>query len=261
MKLAFFDIDGTLWDSKRYIPQSTKDAIKKFREKGNMAFLCSGRARGNIASEELFEIGFDGVLGACGNHIELNGEVLYEKLLTDDQIKKIIEVSESCRMPIVFEGPKTHWISEKGFENDPYIDYLYKILGDYAKVLKGFEVGMRVNKFSADVWKNTDYETVKKELGSFLDFVEHEGVVVEFIPKGTSKATGIKWLCDYLKADVGDTYAFGDSINDKDMLEFVGHGICMGNGTDAAKNVAEYITTSLHDNGIYNAMIHYGLID
>ncbi len=260
MKIAFFDIDGTLWDSKAFIPESTKEAIRQYRAKGNMAFICSGRARGNIIAKELHDIGFDGVLAACGNHVELNGEVLHEKLLDDEQIKLCIDVADKYKMPIVLEGPKTHWISEKGFENDPYIDYLYEMLGDHARVLRGYEDGMRVNKFSADVWPDTDFGAIKRELGGFMDFIVHDGVVVEFIPKGTSKATGIKWLCDYLKVDIDDTYAFGDSINDKDMLEFVGHGICMGNGTEAARQVAEYITTDIHEDGIYNAMKHYNII-
>ena len=260
MKIAFFDIDGTLWDSHFVIPESTKDAIRQFRAGGNLAFICSGRARGNIVAKELHDIGFDGVLAACGNHVELNGKVLYERLLTDEQVKKCISVAEQTGMPIVLEGPGTHWISEKGFENDPYIEYLYDMLGDHARVLKGYETDMRVNKFSADVWEYVDYELIKHELGAFMDFIEHDGVVVEFIPKGTSKATGIKWLCEYLKVSSEDTYAFGDSINDKDMLEFVGHGVCIGNGTEAAKAVAEYITTDIHDNGIYNAMKHYNLI-
>ena len=57
-----------------------------------------------------------------------------------------------------------------------------------------------------------------------------------------------------------DTYAIGDSVNDLDMLAFVGHGIAMGNATQVAKDAAEYITTSLHEEGIYTALKHYGLI-
>ena len=57
-----------------------------------------------------------------------------------------------------------------------------------------------------------------------------------------------------------DTYAFGDSANDVEMLEFVAHGIAMGNGTDVAKNAAEFITTDIHKDGIWNGLKHYGLI-
>ena len=90
--------------------------------------------------------------------------------------------------------------------------------------------------------------------------LEHEGHVVEFVPKGTSKATGIDWLCRHMGIKNEDTYAIGDSVNDLDMLSFVGHGIAMGNGTPPAKEAAEFVTTDIYDDGIKHAMEHYGLI-
>ena len=47
-KAVFFDIDGTLWDFKMNIPESTKKALKELRKNGYYAFLCSGRSRSNI---------------------------------------------------------------------------------------------------------------------------------------------------------------------------------------------------------------------
>ena len=88
----------------------------------------------------------------------------------------------------------------------------------------------------------------------------HGDIVIEMVPKGYSKATGIIYLCDKLGINIEDTFAFGDSANDIEMLKCVGCGIAMGNGTDDAKNVADYVTDSLHDDGIYNACKHFGLI-
>ena len=88
----------------------------------------------------------------------------------------------------------------------------------------------------------------------------HDNVVLECTPKGTSKATGIEWLCKHLGVAKEDTYGIGDSINDLEMLQCVGHGIAMGDGTQAAKDVAEYVTTPLWEDGIYHALQHYGLI-
>ena len=73
-KAVFFDIDGTLWDEKMQIPQSTKEALKRLRENGHYAFLCSGRSRSNIRSPRLLELGFDGVVAACGTHIDFHKE-------------------------------------------------------------------------------------------------------------------------------------------------------------------------------------------
>ena len=61
-----------------------------------------------------------------------------------------------------------------------------------------------------------------------------------------------------LKQD--ETMAFGDADNDLDMIAYVKTGIVMGNGSDNMKKIADYITDSVDNNGIYNAVRHYGLI-
>ena len=259
-KLIFFDIDGTLWDEKMNIPDSTVPTLKELQKNGHKIFLCSGRARSNIRDSKLLGIGFDGIIAACGNHIELDGKVVHENILPPELTEHVIDVLKECHMPVVLEGPDCHWIDKDGFKDDPYILYLFQKLEKSAKVLNGYSKDMQINKFSADILPSTDYDRIKAELGGQFEILEHEGNVVEFIPKGTSKATGIAWVCEHLQVDREDTYAIGDSVNDLDMLSFVGHGVAMGNGTAPAKEAAEYITTDIHEDGIRNAMKHYGLI-
>lgn len=259
-KIVFFDIDGTICDDKMEIPESTVCAIKRLRENGHLAFLCSGRSRGNIRSEKLHAIGFDGIIASCGNYVEMNKEVLYEKILDGELVKKIIRLCREHRMPIVLEGSKYLWLDENGFESDPYVDYLLADLGDCAIYLKEYTEDICINKFSADIMEYTNFDAIRSELEDEFDFLLHEGNVVECVPKGTSKATGIQWLCKHLGIALEDTYAIGDSVNDLDMLGFVGHGIAMGNASATAKEVAEYVTTDIHVDGIQNALAHYGLI-
>ncbi|MCM1282607.1 MAG: Cof-type HAD-IIB family hydrolase [Muribaculaceae bacterium] len=260
-KLIFFDIDGTLWDAQMEIAESTVTALHGLRERGHKIFLCSGRARGNIRSDKLLGIGFDGIVAACGNHIEMDGKILYEYILPPEQVRRVFQITRECRMPVVLEGPERHWIDEVGFEEDPYVAYLFQEMGNTAIPLKAYTPDIRINKFSADVRPHTDYATVKEKLSDVFDFLEHDGSVIEVVPRGTSKASGIDWLCKYLGVDREDTYAVGDSVNDLDMLRFVGHSIAMGNASEAAKAAAEYVTTDIHADGILRAMQHYGLLD
>lgn len=81
MAYIFFDIDGTLWDEKMQIPESTIPTIKQLQKNGHKTFLCSGRSRSNINDKRLLGIGFDGIVAACGNHVEMDGKVLYENIL------------------------------------------------------------------------------------------------------------------------------------------------------------------------------------
>ena len=84
-----------------------------------------------------------------------------------------------------------------------------------------------------------------------------KGDIIEISEQAPLHLTG---LCDYLGIPVEETYAIGDSINDLEMLQFVGHSIAMGNASQSAKDVAEYITTHIHEDGILNALRHYNLI-
>ena len=88
----------------------------------------------------------------------------------------------------------------------------------------------------------------------------HNERVVEIVPKGCHKGKGILEICEYLGVDIEDTYAFGDSANDIGMLDTAGTAVVMGNGSDMAKEHADYVTTDLLDDGIWNACKHLKLI-
>ena len=81
MAAIFFDIDGTLWDRDNNIPQSTKEAIHQLQENGHQTFLCSGRTRVFINSEELLGMGFDGIVCGCGTFIEYKGKEMLIMIL------------------------------------------------------------------------------------------------------------------------------------------------------------------------------------
>lgn len=260
-KYVFFDIDGTLWDENMVVPESTKVAIKKLQENGHKAFICTGRAMGNVNDPQFDEIGFDGFIAACGNHVEMDGKILYERNMSYEDVKAIYDVSRQYHLPIIYEGSKYQWMDREGFEGDSYIAYIVENLKDAARFLDECELEeIEANKFSALVNENTNYPAVEETLSESFDFMDHGDGIIEAVPKGTSKATGIAWLCEHLNIAKEDTYALGDSINDLEMLGFVGHSIAMGNASVLAKEAAEYVTTHIHEDGVLNALKYYNLI-
>ena len=85
----------------------------------------------------------------------------------------------------------------------------------------------------------------------------HEGEVTVL---GVTKREGMKAVEDYYGLTREDTIAFGDGPNDLQMLEYAGTGVCLGDGSKAAKDKSDYITDALADDGIFHAMEHLGLI-
>ena len=260
-KYVFFDIDGTLWDEKMIVPESTKAAIKKLQENGHKAFVCTGRSMGNVNDPQFDEIGFDGFIAACGNHVEMDGKVLYEHNMSLEEVEKIYEVSRQAKLPIIYEGSKLQWMDREGFDGDGYIQYIIENLADTLVYLDECELSeIHANKFSALANAHTDFSIVEAALSDTFDLLDHGDGIIEAVQKGTSKATGIAWLCEHLGVAIEDTYALGDSINDLEMLEYVGHSIAMGNASPRAKEAAEYVTAHIHEDGVYKALEHYGLI-
>ncbi len=274
-KVVFFDIDGTMWDWDGIIPDSTMEAVRKLKANGHIPIICTGRSKGHIRDEKLLSLEFEGMIAACGSHVEYNGEILYEDYLDKELVKRIVEVSKECNAPIVLEGKKKHWISVKGFDKDPFVDRMIEAMGEDAILTDEYSDDMEVNKFAGDIIRTTDYPRLKSELEKDLFIIEHGNCqgfeeedadenailgVFEGIKYGTSKAMGIRMICEKLGIDISDTFGIGDSNNDIEMIQYVGTGIAMGNATEGLKKEADYVTSDIHDDGVYKALEHFGLI-
>ena len=108
-------------------------------------------------------------------------------------------------------------------------------------------------------------EEAKKLLGDRFTFVVHpfgnKGGCIngEIIPKGIDKGRGMKLVCDYYGIDLKDTIAFGDSMNDYEMLKTAGTGVAMGNACEQLKAAADLVCESVQEDGIYHALKRMGL--
>lgn len=258
-KAVFFDIDGTLWDNRMQVPESTILAIRKLRENGNYAFISSGRSRAAIRAKELLDIGFDGVLAGCGTHVEYRDKIVYEELIPIRKMEEVLRILKENCMPAILEGREHLYADMEDFKGDSYISYLKLMLGDDLRPMGEYDEKSIVNKLSA-VCNPEDQERLRQQLGGEWELIFHSSPVVEIVPKGSSKATGIEKICGYLGISHENTYAFGDSTNDLEMLHYVQTGIAMGNATKDAKEAADFVTRDINDDGIQAGLEYFNLI-
>ncbi len=259
MKLLFFDIDGTIWDWKNNIPESTKEAIRRTRDRGNLVFLNSGRSRGYIQNKELLGIGFDGIISGCGTLIEYEGETIYASEIPRDQALRIVEGVRRHGWKPVLEGRDYLYMDDDEFRDDWYGQKLKRELGSRLKPIKTTWGEWKIQKLSCNTM-DAKTEDCIEEFGEEFDFILHELPVCELVPRPHSKGSGIRFMCEKLGVGAEDTFAFGDSVNDREMLVAAGTSIVMGNGSDRAKSMADYVTDPLEQDGIWNACRHFDLI-
>jgi len=259
-KYIFFDIDGTIWDEQRFIPDSAVMAIRKLRENGHETFLCSGRTMGHIISEQLLGIGFDGIISGCGTSIEYRGQQLLLVELPPEQLARTLEVTERYEFRSILEGPEYLYIDTDYFSRDPYGIRLMKELEGRYRTIRDHYGTWHASKLSCDTKKGHQAECYE-ELKDLYDFIPHNPAVVEIVPKGYNKSRGISMLCEITGIPPEDTIAFGDSTNDVEMLTSVEIGVAMGNGSENAKQAADLVTDTLWNDGIYKACVRLGLIE
>lgn len=258
-KAIFFDIDGTIWDEKFQIPDSTKEAFRILKEKGHLSFICSGRTRSYIQDDRLFELGFDGIVAGCGTYIEKDKEVLFYKKLEPDLLKYTLGILKDIDFPVILEGKEYLYVDMEGFADDPFLKVLQESISDHLLPIRGNEDCLEVSKLSLNT-RGRDCHRELEVLADEFDVICHGMDFAELVPKNFSKATGIACACEKLGIAHEDTYAFGDSMNDYDMIHYVKNGIVMGNGLEEVKAIADYVTSELHQDGIYNGLRHFALI-
>ncbi|MCM1506262.1 MAG: Cof-type HAD-IIB family hydrolase [Ruminococcus flavefaciens] len=259
--VIFFDIDGTIVteDERFIIPESTRRAIAETRARGNYTFINTGRTYFNIRPE-VRNLGFDGFLCGCGTHIEYNGETLLHYTPEKSLCREIAELMRKCRVTPVYEYRDCYFFDDKAVHNDG-LDYFMNVF-----VEQGTDTSRKADDddFIFDkfvVWTNpeSDTELFSREVSRYFSIIDRGNGFYENVPLGYTKATAIDIILEKLNIPRQNAYAIGDSMNDLPMLKAVPNSIAMG-GAEKLYPYVAYITSGIEDNGIYNALKHFGLI-
>lgn len=280
-KIIFIDIDGTLveqGEEKEFIPESAIKAIKTTRAKRNYVYLCTGRSKPEIF-QFILDVGIDGIIGAGGAYIETNKEVLYHEMLPTKVVEKIITYFDQNMFDYYLEANDGLYGSKNLIKRLQYLIYGDIDHDDEAK--KRLERNQshfiqsiddqtkpvldNINKICFLEQPNIPFQQIKILFENEVT-VHHCTVPIfgdnsgEFSLKDLHKAQAIEKVLNHLNIDKKDTYAYGDGLNDIEMLQYCHYGIAMGNAKQQLKEIADEVTDSVINNGIYNSMKKHGLV-
>lgn len=257
VKAVFFDIDGTLLSFKTHkIAESTEKAIAELQAKGIKTILSTGRSINSI--DHVKYLNFDGYITFNGGYcVAKEGDVLFKKCIDAADIQAILNYSKENALSFSF-------MSEKDISIH---DVTPEIAGMYAHLNLPVPKSVDIDNVDIASVLQTNIFMGPEQESAFMNAVMPNSVASRWTPlfadvnaKGQSKKVGIDIFCKHFGIDLAQTMAFGDGGNDIEMLKHVQIGVAMGNANPEVKTIADYVTDDVDNDGIWNALKHFGVI-
>lgn len=258
-KIMFFDIDGTLIPERHgaSVPQSTLTALEKARAEGHLLYVNTGRPLINV-DDDVRSLGFDGYVCGCGTYVECGGREIFYRTVDKRLCDETVRLLRECDAVPMFER-----------RDGVFFDFEMRRVPMIEGIRRGFAAqGKNVDRctededFSFDKFiicydEYTNMDILRPAIERDYFWIYRGGEFAEIVPKPCSKASGIELVLKYHGIEKKNAYAVGDSLNDLPMFDAVGTGIAMGNGIDLIPH-ADHVTDDIDNDGIYNAMEHFG---
>lgn len=273
-KIVFLDIDGTLTEpGSNEPPESALKAVREAQGKGNLVFLCTGRNYDMLSP--LLKYGFDGVIASSGGYIEYDGKVIYDCPMTEEQKNKAMEV---LKKQGIF---RTVECMDGSYTDEGFKQFLKEHAGEGGnsellrwrqQIEKSLNIlpmeeyrGQPVYKIVFMARDREQLEEPKRVLEDDFEFCVQDqdryGIINgEVVNRKFHKGKAVERVCQFLQIPLKNTIAFGDSMNDKEMMETAGISICMGNGSPMLKQIADDVCPAVGEDGLYTGFLRYELI-
>jgi Cof subfamily protein (haloacid dehalogenase superfamily) len=255
-QIVFFDLDGTLLNEEKIIPESTKRAVRLLQDKGIYTVIATGRVP-KMFDWILEELNIDSYVSINGQYVIFEGKEIYSNPMDPEMLHDITNVAASKGHAIAYCNHQYVKVSE---ESHPFISTSFSTLKmDYPSVDREFYKHSPI--YQGHLYCDIQDEQMYVQRYPEYSFVRWDSYAADILPKGCSKAIGIQKLLEAVGIKNEDSYAFGDGLNDVEMLASVGTGIAMGNAVPEAKAVADFVTASCSEDGILNGLISVGLLE
>lgn len=254
MKYLFFDIDGTLVDENKKMPESTQNTLKKLKENGHFIAIATSRPY-VLTYQQANSLNIENYVCDGGDGIVINNEIIEILPLN---LKDTLSLAKECldhQLPIATSIDTTNYRYSK---DGLFIKYNSSLADAFDFITKpDFNVleAKAIHKMCIHVTKEQEY------LIPGLMKVPHYRISETCIlVEAIDKYRGIIRMLELLGGNLQDVIVFGDGMNDIKMFEQAPISVAMGNGVEPLKKKATFVTKDIHDNGIEYACQYLKLI-
>ena len=258
-KICFFDVDGTLTiecdDQKILVPEGTLKALRKAHDAGALLFANTGRPYGTV-HPLIKALPLDGFVCGCGTWIMRDGKELFRHEIDRNERIEIMHKIKELNLSCVYEAKEGFAVVDP-LNHGPMNRIVQTYLQDGFKLLEVSD-NLVFEKFC--LFKNADDQWPDLSFLKNYDKMFKGSTFVEVVPLSCSKGNAITSLLKELNISYENSYSFGDSVNDVEMLKVTKQSIVMGNAPEEVKKLATYVTKTAAENGLYEAMEQLNLL-
>ena len=255
IRAIFFDVDGTLISHKiSDMAESTLYALGKLHEKGILLFLATGRHVRELERLPLHHFPFDGYVTMSGQICyDRDFQVLFSNPIGDEDVKKLAEMFREKKKPLIFK-------TKDSLYANLIDDLLIRVMDSISTPLPEVREYQGEPLYMASAFGTpAETDAVIKELSGCRASVWHSDAV-DIVPTESGKIIGIRKILEHFGLSREEILAIGDGGNDMDMIQNSGLSVAMGNAGDELRRSADYVTTSVDDDGILHALQHFHLL-
>ncbi|GFH40467.1 Cof-type HAD-IIB family hydrolase [Lactococcus insecticola] len=245
-KLVATDMDGTFLDDKGdYDKVRFARLLDRLAEQDTLFAAASGRQL--LALEAMFADFSDRIVFVAenGGIVKYQGKVLFEEQMPFDKVLEIVDVVRNsdyikgdavllsgAQGSYIFETASDYYKKKANFyyENVQELPDFSGVTDDILKLTVNFSAE---KVLEGEAWVNAQVAGVRAVTTGFES--------IDIIPEGISKATGLRHIAEKFTLTPSDITAFGDNLNDLEMLDYAGHAIATANARDEIKAISDDI--------------------
>lgn len=267
-KLIFLDVDGTILQTGKIPSRATVEAVRAARAKGHKVFLSTGRREADVP-EPVRSIGFDGGIYSAGGRVIVLGKEIFNRPMPEALLQQATGILREWNLYFILESAGGVYVGTKGQAVSGTLGQMVRRLQAELHIVdqKQRPAQDPVYKIIFLAESNAQVEQVVRRLGATATVV-YSGSLFPDIPSFTgeisniniNKSTALTCICQHLGADRKDCIAFGDSMNDIEILQAAGVGVAMGNADSGVKEIADQICESCEEDGVAKALLRMSLI-
>ena len=255
-RLAAFDVDGTLINRQGVLTERTASALRALAEAGVITALATGRPWPQAQSvvRQASGVSYAVCLNGAVVMDAVAGEQIADRAMTHIEAIEAAEIARKLvpdvRLGLDMADGRHVW--EHDFAPVMPVDLLADIsvdrVDDALSAVDGPVLTWLVHAPSVDTLAIIDELSPDMPLGTEI---RPSGLdMAEIAAAGVSKSAGLEIICQRYGFDAADVLAFGDGLNDIDMLRWAGQAVAMSNAPDSVRDAADRIAPSNEDDGV-----------